>query len=39
MVLALFSALLLFRHVPRGFCHADLRQVLAPLLTCSARKT
>ena len=36
MVLALFSALLLFRHVPRGFCHADLRQVLAPLLTCSA---
>jgi hypothetical protein len=36
MVLALFSALLLFRHVPRGFCNADLRQALAPLLTCSA---
>jgi hypothetical protein len=36
MVLALFSALLLFRHVPRGFSNAELRQTLAPLLTCSA---
>jgi hypothetical protein len=36
MVLALFSALLLFRHIPRGFSNADLRQSLAPLLTCSA---
>jgi hypothetical protein len=36
MVLALFSAMLLFRHVPRGFSNADLRQTMAPLLTCSA---
>jgi hypothetical protein len=36
MVLALFSSLLLFRHVPRGFSNADLRQALTPLLTCSA---
>lgn len=36
MVLALFSALMLFRHVPRGFSNAELRQTLAPLLTCSA---
>jgi hypothetical protein len=36
MVLALFSALLLFRHVFRGFSNADLRQTLTPLLSCSA---
>jgi hypothetical protein len=36
VTLALFGALLLFRHVPRGFSNAELRQVLAPLLTCSA---
>lgn len=36
MVLALFGALLLFRHVPRGFSNAELRQTLTPLLTCSA---
>jgi hypothetical protein len=36
MVLALFTSLLLFRHLPRGFSNADLRHTLAPLLTCSA---
>jgi hypothetical protein len=36
MVLALFSSLLLFRHLPRGFTNAELRQTLTPLLTCSA---
>jgi hypothetical protein len=36
MVLALFTSLLLFRHVPRGFSNAELRQTLTPLLTCSA---
>jgi len=36
MVLALFTALLLFRHAVRGFSNADLRQTLTPLLTCSA---
>jgi hypothetical protein len=36
MVLALFTALLLFRHAIRGFSHAELRQTLTPLLTCSA---
>jgi len=36
MVLALFAALVLFRHVPHGFSNAELRQVLAPLLSCSA---
>jgi len=36
MVLALFSSLLLFRHVPHGFNNAELRQTLTPLLTCSA---
>ena len=36
MVLALFSALLLFRHVIRGFSNAELRQSLTPLLNCSA---
>jgi hypothetical protein len=36
-VLAWFTALLLFRHVPRGFSNAELRQILAPLLTCSAQ--
>jgi hypothetical protein len=36
IVLALFSALLLFRHLPRGFSNAELRPILAPLLTCSA---
>ena len=36
MVLALFTALLLFRHVPRGFSNAELRLLLTPLLTCSA---
>jgi hypothetical protein len=38
MVLALFTALLLFRHVPRGFNNPQLRQILAPLLTCSAQE-
>jgi hypothetical protein len=36
MVLALFAALLLFRHLPRGFSNAELRQSLVPLLSCSA---
>jgi len=36
MVLALFAALLLFRHIPRGFNNAELRQTLTPLLTSSA---
>ena len=36
MMLALFTSLLLFRHLPRGFSNADLRQALAPLLTCAA---
>jgi hypothetical protein len=36
MVLALFGSLLLFRNVPRGFSNAQLRHILAPLLTCSA---
>jgi len=36
MVLALFTALLLFRHVPRGFSNAELRLILTPLLTWSA---
>jgi hypothetical protein len=36
MVLALFAALVLFRHVPHGFSNAELRQALAPLLSCSA---
>ena len=36
MVLALFTSLLLFRHVPRGFSNAELRHTLTPLLTCSA---
>jgi hypothetical protein len=36
VVLALFAALMLFRHVPRGFTNAELRQTLAPLLSCSA---
>jgi hypothetical protein len=36
MVLASFTALLLFRHAFRGFSTAELRQTLTPLLTCSA---
>jgi hypothetical protein len=36
MVLALFTALLLFRHAFRGFSNAELRQSMTPLLTCSA---
>jgi hypothetical protein len=36
MMLALFTSLLLFRHLPRGFSNADLRQTLTLLLTCSA---
>jgi hypothetical protein len=36
MVLAVFTALLLFRHVPRGFSNAELHLLLTPLLTCSA---
>src|SRR6516162_653889 len=36
MVLALFTSLLLFRHVIRGFSNAELRLILTPLLTCSA---
>src|SRR6516162_5652171 len=31
-VLALFSALLVFRLLPRGFCNRELREHLAPLL-------
>ena len=31
-VLALLSALLVFRLLPRGFCHRELREHLAPLL-------
>lgn len=36
VVLALFASLMLFRHVPRGFTNAELRQTLAPLLSSSA---
>jgi len=36
LVLALFTALLLFRHAIRGFSNAELRQSLTPLLSCSA---
>jgi hypothetical protein len=38
MVLAFFSALLLLRHVFRGFSNADLRHSLTPLLSCSANE-
>jgi hypothetical protein len=37
-VQALWSALLLFRHVPIGFSQRELRQQLAPLLGCNAEQ-